>query len=337
MDVPKYQQIVNDLVRRIRSGGLAPGAKLPGHQKLARQFGVSSITAERALAELSRMGVVERRERAGSYVIGPSRSVSRVYVVVEHDIASCTLQLQDYWRAILAQAQTLRLPVQIVQADDPGLDEMVGIRGYNGQGLILLGRVSERLAVDAERHGIPCLYLGAEYSNRAFCVLEDRRGACRELARVLINDGGRRIGFVGHLGASNHRLARDGYLEATEPLGIGHRYIRDAETDNVAAVVGELLAEDIGLDSLIVMGANLPVAAIPVVLGSPRRVTLGFLTENSTVLHLGNVAYIAYYSQIETGKLAFEVLEDIAAGRLSEPAVRYSGFQILRPGQKPAS
>ena len=334
MAYAKYRMIVNAMVRKIRDGTLPPGTRLPGHLKLARQFKVSTITAERALSELSRIGLVQRRERAGTYVQKQGRALSRIYVVVEGDISRTGLQLQDYWRAILAQAQTHKLPVQIVPADDPNLDEAIGIAGYSGQGIILLGRISQRLAQTAARNSIPCLYLGAVPGRGTFCVLEDRKSAAKELVKTMIDDGCRRVGFVGNLSASNHRLARDGYLEAITPLALGYRYVRDADEGNITSVVQDLLAEDLDVDGVVIMGAHLPVAAMPIVLELKNRVKLGCLTENSTILHFGGVAYVAYYSQIETGKLAFDMLHEIASGQRTEPVTVYSSFKILRPGEK---
>jgi len=176
--------------------------------------------------------------------------------------------------------------------------------------------------------------LGLRGRQDVFCVLEDRRTTTAELVRVLIEDGYQRIAFVGNLGASNHRLARDGYLEGIGPLNLGFRYIRDGNEENMAEVIRDLLADDLAIDSVIVMGARNPIAALPAILNHPRKLALGVLSEDSSVLQLNKIAYIGYYSQLEAGRLALDLLIEVASGKLTSPLTCHPPYQILRPGDK---
>lgn len=67
--VPLYQQIVVILRDRILGGSLGPGARLPGEHELAAAFGVSRITAKRALDELAEAGLVRRGRGRGTEVL----------------------------------------------------------------------------------------------------------------------------------------------------------------------------------------------------------------------------------------------------------------------------
>jgi GntR family transcriptional regulator len=49
--VPLYQQLVLQLQNRIGSGEFGPGAVVPGEFDLSRDYGVSRITAKRALVD----------------------------------------------------------------------------------------------------------------------------------------------------------------------------------------------------------------------------------------------------------------------------------------------
>ncbi|QKV93206.1 GntR family transcriptional regulator [Streptomyces sp. NA02950] len=62
------KQIADDLRERIRSGALAPGARLPGEPALVRQYGVAKETARRALTLLVTEGLAVRRRGSGTYV-----------------------------------------------------------------------------------------------------------------------------------------------------------------------------------------------------------------------------------------------------------------------------
>jgi DNA-binding transcriptional regulator YhcF (GntR family) len=65
---PPYAQVVDALRREIEQGVLPPGAKLPTHQQLVAQYGVSIGTIKRALGELQGAGLIISRQGQGAYV-----------------------------------------------------------------------------------------------------------------------------------------------------------------------------------------------------------------------------------------------------------------------------
>lgn len=67
--VPLYHQIFLILRNRIYSGALGPGDLVPGEQELCGEFGVSRITAKRALNELADAGLVVRERGRGTRVV----------------------------------------------------------------------------------------------------------------------------------------------------------------------------------------------------------------------------------------------------------------------------
>ena len=67
--VPLYQQLVVQLQNRISSGEFSPGAVVPGEFDLSRDYGVSRITAKRALDELAEAGLVKRERGRGTRVL----------------------------------------------------------------------------------------------------------------------------------------------------------------------------------------------------------------------------------------------------------------------------
>ena len=66
--VPLYHQIFLQLREDITSGERAFGSRMPTEQALSAQFGVSRITARRALDELADNQFVERKRRVGTTV-----------------------------------------------------------------------------------------------------------------------------------------------------------------------------------------------------------------------------------------------------------------------------
>ena len=65
----KAKQVYMVLRDRILSGALAFGVKLPIENELARRYGVSRVTVRRALGELARERLIERRRSIGTRVI----------------------------------------------------------------------------------------------------------------------------------------------------------------------------------------------------------------------------------------------------------------------------
>ncbi|MFE2548167.1 TetR/AcrR family transcriptional regulator C-terminal domain-containing protein [Streptomyces sp. NPDC059355] len=73
--VPRYSQIVVELRRRIETGELAPGDRLPSTREITRQWGVAMATATKVLTELRREGMVRAVPGIGTVVEAPSRPV----------------------------------------------------------------------------------------------------------------------------------------------------------------------------------------------------------------------------------------------------------------------
>ena len=67
--VPLYQQLFLILRDRVARGVIAPGARVPGENELAAEFGISRITAKRALNELADAGLVKRERGRGTRVL----------------------------------------------------------------------------------------------------------------------------------------------------------------------------------------------------------------------------------------------------------------------------
>jgi GntR family transcriptional regulator len=69
-DRPKYAQVRDALVERVRSGVWKQGQLIPSEPDIAAEFGVSTGTARRALESLVKDHVLIRRHGAGTWVQG---------------------------------------------------------------------------------------------------------------------------------------------------------------------------------------------------------------------------------------------------------------------------
>ena len=65
---PVYLRVLADLRSRIRSGLLAPGARVPSRNAIITNYGVGETAAKHALAVLVAEGLIEARPGSGCYV-----------------------------------------------------------------------------------------------------------------------------------------------------------------------------------------------------------------------------------------------------------------------------
>src|SRR4051795_9694626 len=63
-----YRRVTETLRERLDDGTYQPGDRLPSEPNLAAELGVHRLTVRRALEELSREGLVQPRQGAGTFV-----------------------------------------------------------------------------------------------------------------------------------------------------------------------------------------------------------------------------------------------------------------------------
>lgn len=78
-----HRRIVADIGGRILSGAWAPGHRIPFEHELSAQYNCSRMTVNKALSQLAKAGLIERRRRYGSFVRQPQ---SQAAVLEIHDI-----------------------------------------------------------------------------------------------------------------------------------------------------------------------------------------------------------------------------------------------------------
>lgn len=82
-----FRDIKHEMERRIAARVWQPGAVIPGEEDLAREFGSARATVNRALQELARAGIVERKRKSGTRVaLHPVREARFVIPLVRQEI-----------------------------------------------------------------------------------------------------------------------------------------------------------------------------------------------------------------------------------------------------------
>src|SRR5215831_11024154 len=69
-EVPLYRQLFDQIAKRIRSGEMARGERLPATRELAGLLGVNRTTVAAAYELLEEQGLIEGQVGRGSFVTG---------------------------------------------------------------------------------------------------------------------------------------------------------------------------------------------------------------------------------------------------------------------------
>lgn len=225
---PRYQRILKHIERLIASGQVREGERIPSEREIARLFGVSQMTANRAIQELARAGVLVRRVGSGTYVQRRDSAVqttSRSTVVMVPPFAD-HLEEDTYlrwpFRALQDRASADGFALVVEPAAYSGYEDVV--RRYPGAGFLFLipseqaYETLNRLFLD----GVPFVVLGASWHGAPFaCVDSDNVGGARQAMMYLFRLGHRRIAYVnGKESATNCRDRLQGYLQAMAERGI---------------------------------------------------------------------------------------------------------------------
>ena len=92
-EISLHERIVRDLEGKILSGQWPPGYRIPFEHELTEEYSCSRMTVNKAVGELVKRGLIERRRRSGSFVLRPH-------------VQSAVLDIQD----IQVEVQALGLP-----------------------------------------------------------------------------------------------------------------------------------------------------------------------------------------------------------------------------------
>ncbi|WP_349360893.1 GntR family transcriptional regulator [Stappia sp.] len=133
--VPLYHQIFLILRNRIYGGNLAPGERVPSEQDLTTEFGVSRITAKRALNELADAGLVIRERGRGTRVVNrpPAPAVTSSIEGWLENVSlmgqSTTAQVLTF--AYLEASEDIALALEIEAGD--AVQHAVRVRSLDGE------------------------------------------------------------------------------------------------------------------------------------------------------------------------------------------------------------
>ena len=135
--ISRYEVIQKELTEKIQNGIFKPNERIPSEKEIVEQYGVSRITATKALTELSLNGYIYRIQGKGSFVNAPDKWIRPGrFFVSERDTRRTGVQrigliipeFYDYHSGniISGVVQTLEYPeyfVSVVLSRNDGLEE----------------------------------------------------------------------------------------------------------------------------------------------------------------------------------------------------------------------
>ena len=110
-----HSQIIAEIEARILGGEWPPGRRIPYEHELTELYGCSRMTVSKALTQLARAGLIERRRKAGSFVMRPHVQSALLEI---RDIASDVAALGLPYRFAVLARRTRRA----TQADRNRID-----------------------------------------------------------------------------------------------------------------------------------------------------------------------------------------------------------------------
>jgi DNA-binding LacI/PurR family transcriptional regulator len=226
---PRYQQVRQDLLARVRRGEFAADGLLPSESQLCQQYDVSVTTARRALLELVKDGVVRRRAGVGTMLAPTVRKLRLEFVSIGY--------AGEPWRRA---ANTVGAVLSGIGEYAWGHDAALKVTGvFQDEAVAHLRALAEERSVDGvlvnsvadithehvdvlEAAGLPYVVIKRSLEGRVVnCVRGDDRGAARLAVDHVLDLGHERVGFVrvkSHLQSQRQRLA--GYREALAAAGL---------------------------------------------------------------------------------------------------------------------
>jgi len=143
----KYARVRDALAEAIRNGEYSAGQKLPGERTLAMQYGISYMTARRAVGELVERGLLDRRPWEGVFVTTPvgdgstkpgsaptAATITLNIITVGHEPP----HVNTLKRLASKYAQGQGWSTRFVRIEHPGDDHAIGCILGGGLGLLII-------------------------------------------------------------------------------------------------------------------------------------------------------------------------------------------------------
>lgn len=255
-DKPLYQHVIEDIRRRVFSRRLKPGDQLPALTEMCRLYGVSAITARRAVQELKAAGLVNTFNGKGIFIKGapqfesaarapqqqPPARLSRITVVWAGGrlVNAPDCFLYRVWEGISFAAHECGLPLstEIIPVNLPSVPH-VPFAPEPEQGVIVLGPMMSPFVFSILDQPDLASVLVDSTCIGACCVLTDNFSGVRQALTHLKELGHRHVAFSGNFSwgwnSANENERHDAFVRLTREMGMQGEAASDQGHDALCA------------------------------------------------------------------------------------------------------
>lgn len=224
--VPRHVALRRDLMDRIDGGEYGPGDRIPPELKIAELFGVSRMTANKAILSLVADGRLVRHKRRGTFVAETTPTAKRPVVVVDQ----LPLAMEDdYFQGLFWSLQR-ELAANGVGLQTVGMataDRAQQFAGLGADPLVLIGPNKTLLAdiLEAASRGTRIVVLGASWQGPGITAVDsDNMLGAAYAVNHLADLGHRSIGFLGAFPNASNTVDRfRGFKTAIAARGLPFR------------------------------------------------------------------------------------------------------------------
>ncbi len=229
--VPQYVRIRDEITRRIEAEELRSGDRIPSLREMCDEFGVSSITARRALLDLLNEGIVERRGGLGAFVTGVRRRLRVAVVIIGYSESAWRLNGGLHGQlvgGIASSAWEHDALLTVLPINDPvtaplAIRQLLHDQPVDGMLVRVAGDVDWRLMDIPVGQSVGAVVIKRVPPDSGVpAVLPDSRRAGELAVDHLVELGHRRIGLLTATGVSTdtYRAHKAGFVAALEGHGI---------------------------------------------------------------------------------------------------------------------
>lgn len=364
--LPKSDGVHRILEERILSGLWPVGHGLPKETELAQEFDCGRHTIAQAVSRLIHDGLVERRKRAGTRVIGNVKLSEKPPVELDaFAFIYPSDQHEGLWRTVhgfQSAASEKRRPVVTLSAGinyEKEAEFVKRLSEFDVRGAVLHPVIRSttdqakfcQLLLSAK---FPIVLAGASLPG-VDCpvVITDGFDAGYTMTKYLLSQGLRRVGFFAdHARTLTMRDRYQGYRWALKEAGVEERsellYLEASMQPNYqnpfdepARMATKYLAQAKGLEGVVCahdfLAIGLIQAARDLGVRVPEDLKVVGIDGHSIAGH-DNVSLTTYQVPAElTGRKAFELLEDLVEGRNpSSREVQIKGEIMVRSSSRPS-
>ncbi len=272
---PKYNKVKEHLRAQMMDKGMRFGSRLPSEAELMKTFSVSRTTVRQALAELTREGLVERRQGSGTYRVDPlvSRQPARRTMLVGMWFNRPSSSLYGPMVAGVRDELAYWDYHAVIEGGTETGDERRGIISLVRKGLdgFIVSPSSDPTdphdpLVEIIRRGLPLVLVDKRLdSYQADHVSTNNPLGAEALVKHLLALGHRRVGFIGTKGVSTVEDRLRGYEATLRRAGISIppewvEVTEDVYRDYGRAAALRMLSHPVAQRPTAIFGANDPVA-----------------------------------------------------------------------------